>query len=108
MRLGIMQPYIFPYIGYYKLIANTDYWCVFDTVQYTKKTWMNRNRILHPVESWQYFTVPVKKHHRKDIIADIEVVDLDATCNLILGQLNHYKKYAPYFKESTNVEKKTF
>ena len=48
MKLGIMQPYFFPYIGYFSLIANTDLWVVFDTPQYTRKSWMNRNRILHP------------------------------------------------------------
>lgn len=48
MRLGIMQPYFFPYPGHFALIAHVDQWLVFDITQYTPKTWMNRNRILHP------------------------------------------------------------
>jgi hypothetical protein len=43
MKLGIMQPYFFPYIGYWQLINYTDEWVFFDVVQYNKKSWMNRN-----------------------------------------------------------------
>ena len=48
MRLGIMQPYFFPYLGHFALIANVDAWIVFDVTQYTPRTWINRNRVLHP------------------------------------------------------------
>ena len=48
VKLGIMQPYFFPYLGHFALIAHTDAWVVFDITQYTPKTWMNRNRVLHP------------------------------------------------------------
>jgi len=54
MRLGIMQPYFFPYLGHFSLISSVDKWIVFDVTQYTPKTWMNRNRILHPKTGWQY------------------------------------------------------
>jgi hypothetical protein len=47
MRLGIMQPYFFPYLGHFGLIAAVDQWIVFDVTQYTPKTW-NRNPSLHP------------------------------------------------------------
>ena len=46
MILGIMQPYFFPYIGYFDLINRTDRWIVFDTAQYIRHGWINRNRIL--------------------------------------------------------------
>jgi hypothetical protein len=46
MKLGIMQPYLFPYIGYFQLIANCDLFVVHDDVQYIKGGWINRNRIL--------------------------------------------------------------
>jgi WbqC-like protein family len=48
MRLGIMQPYFCPYLGHFALIAAVDQRIVFDVTQYTPKTWMNRNPILHP------------------------------------------------------------
>lgn len=41
-----MQPYFFPYIGYFQLIKAVDEFVVYDQIEYTKKGWINRNRIL--------------------------------------------------------------
>lgn len=41
-----MQPYFFPYIGYFQLIAASDVFVIYDNIKYTKKGWINRNRIL--------------------------------------------------------------
>jgi hypothetical protein len=46
MKLGIMQPYFFPYVGYFQLIAAVDVFVVYDNIKYTKKGWINRNRML--------------------------------------------------------------
>jgi hypothetical protein len=46
VKLGIMQPYFFPYIGYFQLIHAVDLFVVYDNVKYTKKGWINRNRYL--------------------------------------------------------------
>lgn len=45
-RVAIMQPYFLPYIGYFQLIAAVDLFVVYDNIKYTKKGWINRNRIL--------------------------------------------------------------
>lgn len=108
MKLGIMQPYFFPYLGYFDLIHKTDRWIVFDVVQYNPKSWMNRNRILHPTNGWQYITVPVQKTPRGTLIKDIRIKDKNAICERILGQLSHYKKKAPYFKEATKLVTDSF
>jgi hypothetical protein len=47
MKLGIMQPYFLPYIGYWQLIKAVDVFVIYDNIQYTKKGWINRNRFLH-------------------------------------------------------------
>jgi hypothetical protein len=53
-----MQPYFFPYLGYFHLIDAVDCFVVLDDVDYAKNGWINRNRILINSEvSW--FTVPV-------------------------------------------------
>lgn len=103
-----MQPYFFPYLGYFSLIASVDKWIVFDVTQYTAKTWMNRNRILHPTKGWQYVGVPIQKASRDTLIKDILIKDLDASLELILGQLQHYKKRAPYFREVIDLVSKSF
>jgi len=46
MKLGIMQPYFLPYIGYWQLINAVDIFVIYDNIQYTKKGWINRNRFL--------------------------------------------------------------
>lgn len=60
MKLGIMQPYFLPYLGYWQLLSHVDRFVVYDNIQYTKKGWINRNRHLREGgPSW--FTVPLKK-----------------------------------------------
>ena len=46
MTLGIMQPYFLPYIGYFQLINAVDNFVIYDQIKYTKKGWINRNRML--------------------------------------------------------------
>ncbi|QIL76400.1 WbqC family protein [Hymenobacter sp. HDW8] len=59
MKIAIMQPYLFPYIGYYQLIAAVDKFVVYDDVAFIKQGWINRNRIL--VNKTPYmFTVPLQ------------------------------------------------
>jgi len=100
MRLGIMQPYFFPYIGYFSLIKHTDKFILFDSVQYIRHGWIERNRILKQNEGWQYIQVPIiKKNGRNTLIKDIEINNNENWQSKILAQLQHYKKKAPnYFK----------
>ncbi len=58
MRLAIMQPYFFPYQGYFQLIASVDRFVVYDDVAYIKNGWVNRNRILGS-SGPEYVTVPL-------------------------------------------------
>jgi len=46
MKLAIMQPYFLPYIGYFQLIRSADQLVLYDNIEYTKKGWINRNRML--------------------------------------------------------------
>ena len=55
-----MQPYFFPYIGYFQLINSVDEFIIYDNIQYTKKGWINRNRILVN-GSDKLITLPIKK-----------------------------------------------
>jgi len=59
MKIAIMQPYFFPYIGYWQLINAVDKFVVYDNVEYTKKGWINRNRILVSGQP-KYITIPLK------------------------------------------------
>ncbi|GAX62970.1 hypothetical protein SCALIN_C45_0128 [Candidatus Scalindua japonica] len=46
MKLAIMQPYLFPYVGYFQLINAVDTFVIYDDVNYIKQGWINRNYIL--------------------------------------------------------------
>ncbi|NOX84347.1 MAG: WbqC family protein [Chlorobi bacterium] len=95
-----MQPYFFPYPGYFSLIKATNKWIVFDTPQYEIRSWMNRNRIIDPNhDGWMYFTVPVKKHKLKTPIYDIRLQNRENWKDKIIGQLGYYRKRAPYYKK---------
>jgi hypothetical protein len=94
--LALMQPYFFPYIGYFELIARSDRWVVFDVAQYTPQSWMNRNRVLHPKEGWQYINVPVRKAAADTPIRDILLVDKNEALAHMLGQMSHYRGRAPH------------
>lgn len=108
MKLGVMQPYFFPYINYFSLIKYTDKFIVLDSVQYIKQGWINRNRILNPGGSWQYIIVPVKKHLHDTLIKDIKISSNYNWKKKIIGQLVHYKKKAPYYKEVIALIKEIF
>ena len=97
MKLAIMQPYFFPYLGYFDLIHRTDRWVVFDTAQYIRHGWVNRNRILHPNSGWQYILAPLQQHHREAPIRDVRVHEGRGWRDRLCGQLVHYKKKAPYY-----------
>lgn len=106
MRLGIMQPYFFPYLGYFSLIKNTDQWIIFDDVQFIRHGWIERNRVLKPAEGWQYISVPLQKHERYAKICEVKIREEDWK-GKIFRQLEHYKK-APYYNEVIKLLQKSF
>lgn len=94
-----MQPYLFPYIGYFQLISAVDKFVIYDNIEYTKKGWINRNRILLNRKS-DCFTIPLKKNSDYALIIERELADnrkkeINKTINKIK---NSYSK-APYFNE---------
>ena len=94
MKLGIMQPYLFPYVGYFQLMNAVDRWIAFDEIQFIDKGWINRNRILHPdpVKQWQFLTVPLSKRGQFDKICNISIKEELDWRSQIFGKLTMYKK----------------
>lgn len=99
MRIAIMQPYFFPYIGYFSLIKHTDKFILFDDVQFIRHGWIERNRILKQNEGWLYIKVPIVKEARETFIKDILINNNEDWKNKLKAQLVIYKKIAPnYYK----------
>lgn len=68
-RVAIMQPYLFPYIGYFQLAAAVDEFWLLDTVQFIQQGWMNRNNLLINGRKTM-FSIPVNKRPRIDLISN--------------------------------------
>lgn len=98
MRLAIMQPYFLPYIGYYQLVSAVDAIVVYDNIKYTKKGWINRNRILLE-DSDVIFSLPLKKGSDSLQIAQREIsAEFDRT--KLLRQFKGAYRLAPYFAKN--------
>jgi hypothetical protein len=102
-RLAGMQPYFFPYIGYWQLIRAADCFVLFDEAQYVKQGWINRNRVLKPGGGWQYIVAPVKGHPMSARIRDVGIFTGSDWRTLIVRRLAHYRKIAPHFEETEAV-----
>jgi len=57
-KIAIMQPYLFPYIGYWQLLNFVDKFIIYDDVNYIKQGWINRNNILVQSKA-KTFTIPL-------------------------------------------------
>src|SRR5882724_10468265 len=96
MKLGIMQPYIFPYIGYFQLIAAVDHFVIHDDVQWIKSGWINRNRILANNQPG-YITLPVRSGSSFLNINEREYVpEIENHKKRILRQIEGAYRKAPY------------
>lgn len=99
MKLAIMQPYFLPYIGYWQLINAADKFVIYDNIQYTKKGWINRNRILKNGEA-SYITVPLKDESDFLDIKDRHLADSwSKEFAHLLRKIQSYYKKAPYFTD---------
>ncbi len=101
MKIGIMQPYLFPYLGYYQLINAVDTFVIYDNIQYIKGGWINRNRLLLNGQI-QMFTIPIAKAsnylniNERYISSDING---KKNINKILFSIENSYKKAPFFND---------
>jgi hypothetical protein len=93
MKIGIMQPYLFPYIGYFQLIGAVDIFLIYDDVNFIKQGWINRNRILMNGKP-QFFTLSLRDASSFKKICDIAIVGNGDNLQKTIVQA--YKK-APFF-----------
>ena len=92
-----MQPYFFPYIGYFQLMNAVDKFVIYDNIQYTKKGWINRNRIIQNGHV-KTFTIPLKKDSDYLNVCERQIADSFNSNKLCNQLINAYKK-APYFDD---------
>jgi len=97
MKLAIMQPYFLPYIGYYQLIAAVDVFILYDNIKYTKKGWINRNRLLRNGKD-AIFSLPLKSDSDYLNICERELSS-NFDRKKLRNQFRDAYHRAPYFKQ---------
>jgi hypothetical protein len=99
MRIALMQPYFFPYIGYFQLMAACDLFVVHDDVQYVKEGWVNRNRILvNGAAGW--ITLPVKAAAHDLRISEREYLLHDRSTLRMPARIAGVYRGAPYLQRT--------
>ncbi|KZZ57488.1 hypothetical protein A3762_09965 [Oleiphilus sp. HI0125] len=99
MKVAIMQPYFYPYIGYFQLMNAADVFVVYDDIQYVKQSWINRNRILVNGEP-SYISIPLKKDSDYLHIRDRSLAAAwEKDCLKLMQKLKGAYSKAPYFHE---------
>lgn len=101
-----MQPYIFPYIGYFQLINAVDKFVIYDDVNFINKGWINRNRILNNGKD-SLFSIPLKEASQNKLINEIEVNWDTNWKSKFLKTLEQCYKKAPYYQEIFTIIEQT-
>ena len=103
VKIAIMQPYLFPYIGYFQLINAVDRFIIYDDVNYIKKGWINRNRVLANCKA-SMFTLPLRKASQNKLIYQIEISpEYDKWKTKFLKTIERSYSKSPYYLETLNV-----
>lgn len=99
MKIGIMQPYFFPYIGYWQLINAVNKFVIYDNIQFTKNSWIRRNRILVDGKD-KLFTLPIKNDSDYLDVRDRYLSEkYEDVRKKLLNQIKMAYKRAPQFED---------
>jgi len=99
MKTAIMQPYFFPYIGYFQLINAADKFIILDDVNYINKGWINRNNILVNNKK-TLFTLPLKNASQNKLINEVSISEDKKWSEKFLKTIMFSYKKAPFFSET--------
>jgi hypothetical protein len=99
MTIAIMQPYIFPYIGYFQLINAVDKFIIYDDVNFINKGWINRNNILVSGNA-HLFTIPLKDASQNKLISEVEILMSEPWQKKFLKTIQQSYQKAPYYQKA--------
>lgn len=105
MKVAVVQPYFFPYIGYIQLLNEVDTFVIFDDVNFVTKGWIKRNRVLNNGQI-TYFGVPVEKASQNKKINQLSVKHNDVAMAKLLRQLQQSYGQAANFSSTFSLIEK--
>ena len=97
-KIGIMQPYFFPYLGYWQLINAVDAYVVYDDVNFIKGGWINRNNILLNATK-HLITLPLEDASSFKLINEISTTKKEILKNKLLKTIKSAYQKAPYYEK---------
>ncbi len=108
MKIGIMQAYFLPYIGYWQLMNTVDAYVLYDNIKFTKKGWIHRNRLLINNKD-EMVSLPLKKDSDYLDINQRQLSDnRDEQINKYLRKIAQSYRKAPQFEEVYPLIQKIF
>ncbi len=102
MKLAIMQPYLFPYIGYFQLINAVDKFIIYDDVNYISRGWINRNN-MQLNDQKHLFTIPILKASQNKLINELEFNFDEKWKRKFMKTLESAYKKSIFYEEITNM-----
>lgn len=102
MKLGIMQPYFLPYIGYWQLMNAVDKYVIYDDVNFIKGGWINRNRILVNGKV-EYFNLPMIGASPNKLINEVAVNNDPRLAEKRLKTMEMAYGKAPYYQDVADL-----
>lgn len=105
MKVAIMQPYFFPYIGYWQLLHAVDTFVIYDDVNFIKRGWINRNRLLENGKP-AYFNVFLKNASQNKHINEIGRLEDCIEEKKLLRRIKTCYEKAPFFKQIYPITEK--
>jgi hypothetical protein len=70
-RVAAMQPYFFPYAGYFRLFAMVDEFLLFDCVQFPRRGRVHRSEVPGPNGAPEWLTLPLGYNPRDVLIREL-------------------------------------
>ena len=104
MKIAIMQPYLFPYIGYYQMVDCVDCFIFLDDVNFIKRGWINRNKVISTNKEEIYFTIPLDKVSQNKLINEVNISPMFGSWKKkFLKTLKHSYGKSPGFEETYSM-----
>src|SRR3954469_21286194 len=72
LTIAVMQPYFIPYAGYFRLFAASDLFVIYDCVQFPRRGWVHRNKLIDGSGAERWLTLPLGKASQSALIMDLQ------------------------------------
>ena len=93
--VAVMQPYVFPYVGYFSLIEASDIFVFYDDVHFIQQGWINRNRILVNGQPFR-FTIPLSNGSSNELIMDVRTHGFERFRTKFIRQVGQAYTKSPF------------